>query len=114
MPLSCRLCLQVLIVLIVIHPAVDKNCFELEQVNKVIDLCHYKLWFETLNICTDLSEFCHLSPQMLDMNFQKYQGQVLSVNCQLPRDQLYWQYPDPDFQGFASRRDKIWDYKQDY
>ena len=50
MPLSCRLCLQVLIVLKVLiqllfNPPVDRNCFELEQVKKVIIWCHYKLWF---------------------------------------------------------------------
>ena len=32
---------------------------------------------------------------------------VLSVNYQLARDQLYWQYRDPDIQGFESRYDKI-------
>ena len=44
MPLSYRLCLQVLIALKVLiqllfNPAVDRNCFELEQVKKVIILC---------------------------------------------------------------------------
>ena len=47
MPLSCRLCFQVLLALIqlLFNPAVDRNCFELEQVKKVIIWCHYKLWF---------------------------------------------------------------------
>ena len=47
--MSSSLCLQVLIALKVLiqllfNPAVDGNCFELEQVKKVINLCQYKLW----------------------------------------------------------------------